>query len=119
MPTAVEIPDEWCYIKPDLICGVRSIRYDPASRTGYAYLPPGHCVNMSTTVELFTRIDPKVTTICTISGDLQDTTYRQVDGEWQAYPPRAPGASLRQPMPSTEPVDTRPRPLLGRRPRRP
>jgi hypothetical protein len=49
---------------------------------------------MSTTTELLTRVDPKVTTIYTVSGDLQDTAYRKIDGEWKAYRPRDLAATL-------------------------
>lgn len=41
-------------------CHVERIDYDFASHTGRAFLPPGHCVDMSSTIEFFGKIDPGV-----------------------------------------------------------
>jgi hypothetical protein len=116
--TTAEIPYEWAYVTPDLGCGLRSIRYDIASRTGYAYLPASHCVNMSTVIDLFTRIDPAVQVIYTIAGDVPDTSYHLDPDGWRARPSSVQ-SHFDQRSPYVLPVSEKPRPILGGRKRKP
>jgi hypothetical protein len=67
------------------------LEYHWRSRLGRIYLEPLCCTDMTGAIELFTRIDPKVTRIEVYSGGLFDTIYHCEAGAWVAREPqRAP-----------------------------
>lgn len=68
-------------------CRLRRVEYDFISRTGFLYFPDGHCCDMEGAIDLISEIDSKVETIRTFSGRKEDTMYKLIKGEWEAYVP--------------------------------
>ena len=69
----------------ELMCGVKSLRYDFDKKIGELLMDDGSCCDMSGCVGMFLRIDPAVIRIQTVSGKTKDTTYeRKRNGEWDA-----------------------------------
>lgn len=75
-----------------LMCGVKALSYDFATRTGAIAFPPYHCCDMTGCTRLFEAIDPGVIAIDTYSGDRPDTVYRKRRGTWEAMRRAATGA---------------------------
>lgn len=74
--------------RDDVMCRVQRLEYDFEARTGYLYLPPHNCVDMTGCIDLFTALDPDVQHIRTMAGRREDTGYlRGADGEWHSYAP--------------------------------
>jgi hypothetical protein len=68
-----------------LVCGVKTIEYQPALQLGVLRMPAGNCCDMSGCIELFRRLDLGVRRIETFSGDVRDTRYERDDnGTWRA-----------------------------------
>jgi hypothetical protein len=68
-----------------LQCGTPiRLEYHWRSGLGRIYLEPFCCTDMTVAIELFTRIDPKVTRIQVYAGGLLDTVYRREAREWVA-----------------------------------
>ncbi len=63
---------------------VQAIAYDFRTRVGKVYMPKGCCTDMSGAIAVFKQIDPKVTKIETIAGDVLDTVYRRTEKKWTA-----------------------------------
>lgn len=62
---------------------VRSITYQPRTRTGYLKLAHLYPPDMSGSIKLFKRIDPKVSTILCYDGRRLNTRYERLgSGEW-------------------------------------
>lgn len=62
---------------------VRSITYQPRTRTGYLKLAQHYPPDMSGSIRLFTRIDPQAQTILCYDGRHLNTRYaREADGKW-------------------------------------
>jgi len=69
---------------------VCSLSYDFSSKVGILKLPQHCCTDMQGAIKLFQRIDRGVTCVITVAGDLRDTSYVVVDGEWEARVGEAP-----------------------------
>ena len=70
---------------PELQCCALAVIYNWRIRAGVLVLPEENCTDMAGAIALFERIDPRVSTIVTTSGDDVDTRYEQSGGEWRAY----------------------------------
>ena len=76
--------------RDDVQCYVDRLEYDFQRRAGKLFMGENSCTDMSGCIGLFKKIDPGVELIETIaspSHPRRDTTYRLVDGKWQAYLP--------------------------------
>ena len=67
--------------------GTRVVRveYNFVSFCGRLYMEPGTCCDMDECIAFFKKIDPNVIYISTIAGEEGDTSYRLIDGSWQAF----------------------------------
>jgi len=68
----------------ELVTRAEGVDYDFRTRLGRLFMADGCCCDMGGAIDLFTRIDPRVVKIETLSGDTRDTIYEKVGSEWQA-----------------------------------
>jgi hypothetical protein len=55
-------------------------------------LGDGSCTDMSGCIEAFKKIDSEVVKIETMGPDRKDTTYKLIDGKWEAFMPQEDAA---------------------------
>lgn len=65
----------------------KSLTYDFYGRAGRIFFPQGYCADMTSTIDLFQRIDARVTEILTFSGYDVEAKYIHQAGEWKAVTP--------------------------------
>jgi hypothetical protein len=65
-------------------CFVVKLEYDFKSKAGVLHLEDHSCTDMRGCIDLFKKIDPRVTSIQTIAGKRRDTWYVRIADEWQA-----------------------------------
>ena len=81
-----------------LQCTVESLAYNFADDggTGFVFMAPMNCCDMTGCIELFKQIDPHVNRIVTYAGNVADTSYEKDEaGNWHALP----GRGSRGPVP--------------------
>ena len=72
----------------ELQCDVLKLQYDFIMLEGTLDMPEGNCCDMRGCIDLFKKIDPRVSRISTFAGGVQDTAYRlNADGRWIARAP--------------------------------
>jgi hypothetical protein len=71
-------------IGEQLCCVVRSLEYDFQQRRGALRMPSRNCCDMRACIDLFERVDPKVSLIETFSGGKRDTQYVRRGSHWSA-----------------------------------
>ena len=63
-------------------CVVHSLSYNFHDQELKLNLSRGHCVDMNKAINFAIDIDPNVKCIQTLNGEVLDTCYALVDGEW-------------------------------------
>ena len=89
-PTTPRRPQQQSRPQPfreDVQCFVDRLTYDFVDRVGVIELPDRSCTDMAGCIRLFSRIDPDVKIIQTVSGGKPDTQYRRCNREWQSWLP--------------------------------
>ena len=84
----------------EMMCRVERIDYDFQLRRAVVHLPPGDCCDMGGCIAAIEKIDRRAREIQTVAGDLPDTAYIRIDGEWHAV---APERFAWRPDPAFEP----------------
>jgi hypothetical protein len=72
----------------ELQCDVRELYYDFIKQEGTLNMREDNRCDMTGCIDLFKKIDPRVSRISTFAGGVQDTAYRlNADGRWVACEP--------------------------------
>lgn len=71
---------------PELQCSVYDVTYNFPRRVGVLVMGEGDACDMGGCIAFFQRIDPKVESISTRSGNEPDTSYYKQGDKWIAKP---------------------------------